>query len=305
MDTVPERLIAWLLRSVSRAVLFAGFAMLVAGGATFRMLSGDGVPHAIAVTLLQIGADFALTGAAATWLSQSRAALLPNELATVADSQRPPLGWLIVLAAILVAAPVWLVFTLQPFLAEWRYVLGLLETPGLWDNANANMSGVVLIPLAAALTPPFFELAMLVGVAVTSATLLPLMMARSPRFPRFYLVCVMLLSGLAFASMRGAEAATLASDALRQLVNTTSANAQEAATLRQALERYAIVGSTVPPLLLTGFIYVLFVPAIVTSTRVRLTFAQRQPPSVSTPAAASDVAAITNPPRFPGAGSRD
>jgi len=102
--------------------------------------------------------------------------------------------------------------------------------------------------------------------------------------------------------MRGAEAATLASDALRQLVNTTSANAQEAAILRQALERYAIVGSTVPPLLLTGFIYVLFVPAIVTSTRVRLTFAQRQPPLVSTPAAASDVAAITNPPRFPGAG---
>src|SRR5678815_247024 len=90
MDTVPERLIAWLLRSVSRAVLFAGFAMLVAGGATFSMLSGDGVPHAIAVTLLQIGADFALTGAAATWLSQSRAALLPNELATAADSQRPP-----------------------------------------------------------------------------------------------------------------------------------------------------------------------------------------------------------------------
>jgi hypothetical protein len=183
MDTMPERLIAWLLRSASRAVLFAGFAMLVAGGATFGMLSGDGVPHAIAVILLQIGADFALTGAAATWLSQSRAALLPNELATVADSQRPPLGWLMMLAAILVAAPVWLVFTLQPFLAEWRYVLGLLETPGLWDNANANMSGVVVIPLAAALTPPFFELAMLVGVAVTSATLLPLLMARSPRFP--------------------------------------------------------------------------------------------------------------------------
>lgn len=303
MDTVPERLVAWLLRSAARATLLAGFAMLVAGGATLGMLSGDGVPHAIAVILLQIGANFALTGAAAIWLSQSRQQLLPNESPTVGDNQRPPVsGWLIAFAVVLIAAPLWLVFRLQPFLAEWRYVLGLLETPGLWDNANANMSGVVLIPLAAALTPPFFELAMLGGVAVTSATLLPLLMSRSPRFPRFYLVCVMLLSGLAFATMRGAEAATLASDALRQLVNTTSANAQEAATLRQALERYAIVGSTVPPLLATGFVYVLFIPAIVTSTRVRLTFAQRQPPSVSTPVTASDVAAITNPPRFPGAG---
>ena len=70
MDTVPERLVAWLLRSAARATLLAGFAMLVASGATLGMLSGDGVPHAIDVILLQIGANFALTGAAATRLYQ-------------------------------------------------------------------------------------------------------------------------------------------------------------------------------------------------------------------------------------------
>ena len=303
MDTVPERLVAWLLRSVARAVLFAGTSMLLAGGATFGMLSDEGVFGAIAVILLHVGAGFALTGAAAIWLSQSREPLLPNESATIANSQRPPVsGWLMVFATTLITAPLWLVFRLQPFLAEWRYVLDLLSTPGLLDNANANMSGVVLIPLAAALTPPFFELAMFVGFIVTSATLLPLLLSRSPRFPRFYLVCVVLLSGLAFASMRGADAATLASDALRQLVNTTSANAQEAATVRQALERYLIVVSTVPPLLWTGLVYVIWIPAMFTSTRVRATFAQRPKPQVSTPATASDVAAITTPPRFPGVG---
>lgn len=303
MDTVPERLVAWLLRSVASAMLFAGIAMLLAGGATFGMLSGEGVLHAIAVVLLQIGAGFVVTGAAATWLSQSRTPLLPNESATIADGQRPPIGgWLVLLAVTLIAAPVWLVYRLQPFLAEWRYVLGLLRTPGLWDNANANMSGVVLIPLAAALTPPFFELAMIVGLAVTSATLLPLLLSRSPRFPRFYLVCVVLLSGVAFASIRGADGATLASEELRRLIDTTSANAQEAAPLRQALDRYGIVISTVAPLLWTGLVYVVWIPAVFVSTRVRLTFAQRQPPSVSTPATKSDVAAITNPPRFPGSG---
>ena len=56
MDTVPERLMAWLLRSVAGAVLFAGIAMLLAGGATFGMLSDEGVLHAVAVVLLQIGA---------------------------------------------------------------------------------------------------------------------------------------------------------------------------------------------------------------------------------------------------------
>ena len=155
------------------------------------------------------------------------------------------------------------------------------------------------MPIAAALTPPFFELATLIGFVISSLTLLPLLLSRSPRFPRVYVVCVLMLSALVFASVRGASAAALASDALRQLIDTTSANAQEAASLRQALQRYSIVFTTAPVLLWTLSAYASWVPGLLMSARVRTTFAERVSPTVSTPAKAADIAAITSPPRFP------
>jgi hypothetical protein len=300
VSTVAERLIGWFLRATARAVLSAGAAIFVACVPVFGLLSDSTASRAIAGILMQLGGAFVMAGATASYLSRSRGWRLPNERVTTAANQRPAVaGWLMVLGLTLVAAPVWLLLRMQPFLAEWRRVIELASAPGLWDNANANMSGVVLIPIAAALTPPFFELATLIGFVVSSLTLLPLLLWRSPQFPRVYVVCVVLLSALVFASMRGASAAALASDALRQLIDTTSANAQEAASLRQALERYGIVFTTAPALLWTLFAYVLWVPAILSSMRARTTFAERVAPAVSTPATAADVAVITSPPRFP------
>ena len=299
MGTVAERLIVWFLRAIARAMLFGGVAMLLAAIPAFGLLSSD-VPRAIAGVLLQVATAFVVGGVAATYLSHARGALLPNERVTTAAMQRPAVsGWLIGLAVTLVAAPVWLLLRMQPFLAEWRRVIDLASAPGLWENANQNMSGVVLMPIAAALTPPFFELATIVGFVVSSLMLLPLLLSRSPRFPRVYVVCAVLLTAMAVASMRGAAAAALASDALRQLIDTTSANAQEAASLRQVLERYSIVFSTAPALLWTLFAYVLWMPAVFSSERVRTTFAQREEPVVPTPARVMDVATITNPPRVP------
>jgi len=300
MSTVAERIIGWFLRAIAKAMLCGAVAMLVAAIPAFAMLSAD-VPRAIAGILLQVAGAFLLGGVAATYLSHARGALLPNERVTAAANQRPAMGgWLMALSLTLVAAPVWLLLRMQPFLAEWRRVIELASAPGLWDNANANMSGVVLMPIFAALTPPFFELVTLIGFVVTSLMLLPLLLLQSPRFPRVYLVCVVLLTAMVFASMRGAAAAALASDALRQLIDTTSANAQEAASLRQALERYGIVFTTAPALLWTLFAYVLWVPALFSSARVRTMCAERVAPAISTPAQASDVASITSPPRFPG-----
>jgi len=296
---VAERLIVWFLRAIAKAMLFGGAAMLLAAIPAFGLLSSD-VPRAIAGILLQVAGAFLLGGVAATYLSHARGALLPNERVTTAAMQRPAVsGWLIGLAVTLLAAPVWLLLRMQPFLAEWRRVIDLASAPGLWENANQNMSGVVLMPIAAALTPPFFELATLIGFVVSSLILLPLLLSRSPRFPRVYVVCAVLLTAMAVASMRGAAAAELASDALRQLIDTTSANAQEAASLRQVLERYSIVFSTAPALLWTLFAYVLWMPAVFSSERVRTTFAQREESVVPTPARVMDVATITNPPRVP------
>ena len=299
MSTVAEHLIGWLLRAIAKAMLFGGVAMLLATIPAFALVSSD-VPRAIAAILLQVAAAFLVGGVAANFLSHARGTLLPNERLTTAASQRPAVGgWLMALGLTLVAAPVWLLWRMQPFLAEWRRVMDLASAPGLWDNANQNMSGVVLMPIAAALTPPFFELATLIGFVVSSLILLPLLLSRSPRFPRVYVVCVVLLTAMAVASIRGAAAAALASDALRQVIDTTSANAQEAASLRQILERYSIVFSTAPALLWTLFAYVLWLPGVFSSARAWATFAQREEPVVPSPARATDLAAITSPPRFP------
>ena len=276
MSTVAERIIGWSMRAIARAMLFGGVAMLLAAIPAFGLLS-PGVPRAIAGVLLQVAAAFLVGGAAATYLSHTRGTLLPNERVTTAATQRPAVGgWLMALGVTLAAAPVWLLVRMQPFLAEWRRVLELASAPGLWENANQNMSGVVLMPIAAALTPPFFELAALIGFVVSSLIPLPLLLSRSPRFPRVYVVCAVLLTAMVVASMRGAAAAALASDALRQLIDTTSANAREAASLRQVLERYSIVFSTAPALLWTLLAYVLWIPAVFSSARAGTTFAQRE-----------------------------
>jgi hypothetical protein len=196
MDNLTDRLTMWALRSVATAILFAGVSVLVAGVPLFGMLPEFPVARAIAAVLFQISALFVVSGATAMYLSRPRARWLPNERATTSDAERPGVGgWLIALAIVLVALPVWLLLRLQPFLTEWSRVVDVLSASDLWQQgANANMSGIVLVPLAGALTPPLFELAALFAFVVASAVLLPLLLSRSRRFPRIYLVCGVLLS---------------------------------------------------------------------------------------------------------------
>ena len=304
MDKVHERVLAWLLGSIAGAMLSAGVACLLAGVAAFTMLSEPSALGAIAAIVLQLGMAFVVAGATARYLSRRRGILLPNERVTTPADQRQPVGgWLVAFGFALAAVPVGLLVQLRPFLMEWRRVLDLLADSGMWENANANMSGVVLMPLAAALTPPFFELATLIGFLMTSAVLLPLLLTRSPQFPRMYVVCVVLLAGLIFASVRGTDGAMLAGDALRDVIATTSVNAQEDAVLRQSLERYtSIVGSTAPVLLWAFCAYVMWLPVMFASERVSRTFALRMMSPAEAAAKANDVASITNPPRFPGVG---
>ena len=193
---------------------------------------------------------------------------------------------------------------LQPFLSEWRVVWGYISDPQLWDNANANMSGVVLIPLAGVLTPPFLQLLTLVGFVITSAALLPLLVARSPRFPRLYIASLVLLSALLLVSALATSGAMLANDALRQemeRIGSTNVGAAEDASLRNALDRYSnAVRTTAPKLALAWLSYAIWIPLLFGSNRVRLTLANRIERAPAHADGSVDVAMITQPPRFPG-----
>jgi len=301
MDTLTDRVAMWTLRSVGTAMLFAGVSGLVAGVPLFGMFPGTPVTKAIASVMFQLSGVFVSAGAAAMYLSRASATGLPNERATASAAEAPRVGgWLIALALVLVTLPVWLLLRLQPFLAEWSRVVGVLSAFDLWNVTNANGAGIVLVLLAAALAPPLFELAALLAFIVAPAVLLPLLFARSRRFPRIYVVCSVLLSALVIASLRGADAALVAGAAAQQFIDASSAGIEDA-QLTAVLTRYtSIVGSTAPVLAWALCGYLGWVPAMMVSRRVRTTFANRVDSRDSASTRAFDIEAITRPPRFPG-----
>ena len=301
MDTLTERAVTWLLRSTAGAMLFAGTAIFIAAVPVYGFVTDVPLLQAVGAILLQIGGALLAAGTVARVLLRQRGRL-PNERITTTDERRPPVGgWLTALIFTLTAAPVWLVIRLLPFLAEWRQVIDLVAAEGMWDSANANGSGLILMPLAGALTPPFIELVTMAAFIASSAVIVPLVLSRSPRLPRLYLVCAVLLSALAFASVRSASAAAVAGDELRQFVVKTSVTADESATLTGTLDRYTTaVVTTAPPLVWTLFVYLCWLPLLLRSPRAETTFAQRPAPPAPAVATPTTVEAITSPPRFPG-----
>src|SRR5688572_29823394 len=229
METVPERLVAWVLRSAAGLMLFAGVAILTAAVPLFAFLTESPVFRAIATILLQLGGALFAGGIGAKVLLR-RGQLLANERVS-AGGHRPPLSSLLFACGLtFIAAPLWLVLQVRPFLAEWRQVIDLISAPELWDNANANMSGVILIPIFGALTPPFIQLVTIAAFVSGSALLVPLLRSRSPRFPRLYLVSAVMLTTLVVASWRGTSAAAIAGTAIRDEAASIQRNADEFAT---------------------------------------------------------------------------
>ncbi|CAN7327744.1 hypothetical protein LJR225_001883 [Phenylobacterium sp. LjRoot225] len=279
----------WAFRALANAMLLAGMAVFVAGFAAHGLSTGWPAIANFLAMLFQVGGVFIVAGALAIYLTASRRTLLPNEGGQPRPGGTEPGGWIFGLAAALAALPFWLLLALRPFLAEWARLIDLMERSGIWEGTNANGSGLILVPIAAALTPPFFELAAMALFVAASSLLLALLVTRSRRFPRLYLVSAILLSALVFASMRGAAEATSMAAALRPLFD----GATEVAMLSDGLDRYvAFVNAPIPILLGALGGYLVWTPAMVLSARVRTTFA----PVVQAP----DIVSITHHPRHDG-----
>ncbi len=276
----------WVFRALANAMLLAGIALFAAGLASQGFLGVWPVAAKFLGGLLQIGGVFVVAGALAVYLSGSRRKLLPNERGPLLASETLP-GWIRLLAAVLAALPFGLLLVLQPFLAEGARLVDLLQRSGIWQGANANGSGLVLAPIAAALTPPFFEMAAMALFVAASPILLALLLIRSSRFPRLYLVGAILLSGLVFASARGTAGAISIATALLPLID----GAPEATVLTDGLDRYiAFVSAPVPILVGALCLYLVWTPAMILSPRVRAAFAPIERPP--------DIVSITRHPHY-------
>jgi hypothetical protein len=267
MDGLGARLVAWALRLASTALICAGIAFFAAGIPLFSATSG--AARDILVIVLQIGAAFVLFGLAAIGAARLPPPSPETHAADVTGGTRLG-GWVLLLTVALVAVPIWLLVRLQPFLSEWRVVAGLLASSELFQNANTNMSGVVLLPLFAALTPPFIQLATLAAFVASSVVMLPLLAGKSPRFTRLFVATVLVLTALVIASLRGASAVTLAADALQPFIEESKPRPQEYAEIRGIADRYmAAVTPTAAALGWAWLGYAIWIPPLVLSARRR------------------------------------
>jgi hypothetical protein len=255
MDGLGARLLTWALLTASTALVFAGIAFFVAGVPVFSAMSG--AARDILVVVLQIGGAWALLGLAAIFATRRR------------SLARPP-GGIVALAFIvtLVAVPAWLVWRLQSFLSEWRVLADLASSSNFFDTANANMSGVILVPLAGALAPPFIELAALAAAVATSCAAIGLTVGRSPRFGHFYIAAVLLLTALVIGSLRGARVAGMAVEAFQPLIEESRPRPEEYQQIREIVDRYtAAVAPTATTLAWAWVGYAAWIPAVVLAGR--------------------------------------
>jgi len=255
MDALSDRIVGWLVRLVSTALVLAGVALFVAGIPLLR--AGSDAFRDILIIALQIGGAWVLLGLAAIYVSRRPPA-----------AETHPGGWMIPLVITLLAAPAWLVIRLQPFLGEWRAVATLLSSSDLWQGANANMSGVLLVPVAAGLTPPTLELVALAGTVAVS--MLMLIVIRSRRFANLYVASVLVLAALVAGSLRGASAAAMTADALLPWIEESKPRPEEYAQIRGVLDRYrAAVTPTATTLGIGWLAYAIWIPPVVLSARRR------------------------------------
>ncbi|HVH57584.1 MAG TPA: hypothetical protein VM791_15080 [Vicinamibacterales bacterium] len=288
-----------IFRMLAGAMLFAGVSALLASIVALGTVAASPVLKSTSSLLLAASTVFVAGGAAARYLSRPRGWRLRNERAQTSAAERPPLGgWLILLAVMFILLPVWTVLRLRPFLAEWRKTVDLLAGSDIWQTTGSNMGGIVLLPIAAALTPPFIELIALVSFVAGSAMALSLLLSRSPLFPRTYLVWMALTTALVVVSVLGAKAVTLAGGAIETLIQDSQPRGDEAKQLREVLGRYTVaVTSAAPVLLATLCGYLVWLPMLFSSRRARATFAALQAKRNNPP---TDLEAITSTSRFPG-----
>ena len=265
---------AFLLRSAATLLVMAGIAALAAGLSAFKLLSGTSSARPIAVVVFQMAAISLAGGLAASYLLRTRRAIFLSEGAPVPASEQTEVGgWLLLMAVALAGLPVWMVLNVREFLTEWRGVIAAGAASDIWNAGASNMAGIVLLPVFAALTPPFLELLAVLGFVLASTHLLSRLTARARTFPRFYVAWMLLLATVVILSWRAAAAGAIAGEVVERALNSSARDAAEAAPIKEFIVRYvSIVTSTASVLLWTLAGYLVWLPLVLLSDRIRTTF---------------------------------
>jgi methionine-rich copper-binding protein CopC len=212
----------WIARAVFAAFALATATMLVAAPA----LGGPEAPAWLGVITrasLLIGGTFLLS-AVLLFVAPGLRAPAPGE------SEGPP-AWLWLLGLMLIGLPALAWASAADLLALWREILVLLDRLGFWEEfeRGGQYSGLVMMPIMAALFVPALEAIAAFFLIVAPLGLLALLPTRSRHFPRFFSMGVVCQAALVLASVIGADAFSKLATEL-----TAAMNAAEGAEVQRA-----------------------------------------------------------------------
>jgi hypothetical protein len=266
LRSIREWIAFAILKICAGLTLLHGLSMVVAIVPLFGFATENpGIESAIWAALW-ISTAFVLAGVFARYLGRTPKPLLANELLTVTDP--PGLGpWALLLIATLILLPLTTFHELAPLKSLWVDMLEVLDENNVFAGVldAPQFSGVILAPVAAALLVPMFEVVTAVAFAGSSFVLILLITARSSRFTRAYLMCLLLLASLVFASVYGADLAGDVAQWVAKEAGTTATHMRTTEVVRvlDAVQRYdRVLHTTGMSLLWTFAGYVLWLPIL-------------------------------------------
>jgi hypothetical protein len=276
-ETVGERLTFAAFRAVGLLIGFSGLSLLTGAIPAVAFAPAEDRPQAIARSSFLFAFAFLVGGGLARHLATSRRPLLANER-TSREHSAPLGGWLLVLTVALCLVPLSAFYELAPLRSLWADMLEMLRENGLLEGAlkAGQNSGLVMMPVIATMIAPLVELATAAAFAVSSLLLLPLLSASSWRFPRAFLICVLIQAALMFASIYGAEIASQVSSWVVSEMGRSATHTRTIEDVRalEAIARYnTVLASTSRALLWAFAAYAIWLIPLLGTERARETFA--------------------------------
>jgi hypothetical protein len=277
--SIAERVVFALLRLAGLCLTVAAVASIVPAFA-LQAIGVDGL-RIIVGDLLGLAVVFAFAGGLTLYLARIRTKWLPDGPPSQASAGSGFDGWLILFPLTLLSVPLLMLVQLQPLAEFWRDVFGLADRLNVWQDLqkNAGASGLVLMPIIAALAVPGVEVMTAAAFVIGSALLIALLILRSTRVPRALLLCALIQGPLVAASVVGTLVIERLTPSLEQLIRETKdPTGVEQKRAAEALQRYRVVTrGTSETLTWTLGAMVFWTPFLLLNARARMTFAGAGP----------------------------
>jgi hypothetical protein len=265
---VAERLLLFVFSLVRTACFMVGLSLLAAllgapamgtGGPTWLIAMIDGA----------IGLGVVLTATGAALQAALRFQLRPE------PADAPHRGvWPSALGFSMGLLALWALVRCADLFLLWNLAAGLLDQAGFDDvlASGGQGSGLVVLPILVALLVPSLQTLAAVFLVAVPIALVPLLAARSPRFPTLFTMLVATQAGLVAASL-------LASHTFGQIVTEAIAAMQASGdagvvrAIEMATRLLDLVRSTAGGFVLPALGFLLWLPFLLFSAAPRRYFA--------------------------------